>query len=145
MFEPSSRSATVFKAVKTGAMSGLQLAVEICLVVFGRAKKVAVQSREIAGDALARHDALDAIDRRGVALGGEPRAALAMEPLEIHEAIVQRIDEVRRRRAGLPAADRAVFDDHHRFPNLGKQISSGESGDTSADDANISRGVEGER
>ena len=68
-------------------------------------------------------------------------AALAVIPLEFEEAIVERIDEVGRRRPGLPAANAAVFDHHHGLPNLGKQISSREPGDTSADDADIAVGI----
>ena len=68
-------------------------------------------------------------------------AALAVKPLEVEEPIVERIDEVRGRRAGLPAADAAVVEHDHGLPNLGKQIGSREPGDAGADDADIGGGV----
>jgi hypothetical protein len=48
---------------------------------------------------------------------------------------------MRRRDAGLAAANRAIVEHHHRFPNFGKEISSSETGDACADHANVGGGV----
>ena len=135
--ERDRRAANLRDVVQAGAVDRLQLAIEKRLIVPGGAEEIAVEADEVACDSLARDDAFDAIDRRRVTLGGQPRAALAVIPLEFEEAIVERIDEVGRRRARLSAANAAVFDHHHRLPNLGKQIGSREPGDTSANDADI--------
>ena len=99
------RAADLGHVVQTRAMRGGQLAIEERFVVLGSAEQVAVEPLEVTRDPLAGHDALDAIDGRRVALGREPRAALAVEALEIEIAIVERIDEMGGRRAGLAAAD----------------------------------------
>jgi hypothetical protein len=44
-------------------MNRRELAIEKRLVVLRRAEQVAVEAREVARDALPRHDAFDAIDR----------------------------------------------------------------------------------
>ena len=62
-----------------GAVRRGELAIEQLFAVLRRAEQVAVDALEVAVDALARHDALDAVDRGGVAVRGEPRAALAVQ------------------------------------------------------------------
>ena len=99
--------------VEAGAMRGLELAIQIRFIVLGGAEQVAVEPHEIAGDPLARDDAFDAIDGGRVAFRREPRAALAVEALQIHEAIVERIDEVRGGGAGLAATDAAIVEHDH--------------------------------
>ena len=46
----------------------------LALVALGE-EQVAVEALEVAVDALLLDDGLDAVDRRGVAVGGEPRAS----------------------------------------------------------------------
>lgn len=112
--------------------------------MFGREEQVAVEAPEVARDALARDDVLDPIDGGGMAFRGQPRAALAVQALDCEKPVVDRIDEVRGRGAGHAAADRPILQDDDGLPNLGKQIGSGETRDTGADDADVSGGVGGQ-
>ena len=61
-------------------------------------------------------DALDAVDGGGVALGREPRAGGAVQPLDLGVAVVERVDQVCGGAAGLAAADRAAVEDDDAAP-----------------------------
>jgi hypothetical protein len=78
------------------AVRRFELALERrALVAFGE-EQVAVDAREVAVDALLPHDGLDAVDRRGMAVGGEARAFAAVQLLDLEVAVIERVGEVRR-------------------------------------------------
>ena len=72
-----------------------------------------------------------------MALRGEPRAALAVQLLELVVAVVERVREMRRGAARLAAADRTVVDDHDAPAALREAVGGGEPGDPGADDADV--------
>src|SRR5688500_16737218 len=72
--------------MQAGAMGRVQFSIEIRLIVLRRTEQIAVEADEIAIDPLARDDVFNAIDRRSVAFGGQPRATFTVEPLELEES-----------------------------------------------------------
>jgi hypothetical protein len=72
-----------------------------------------------------------------VALGGEARALFAEEAFQFGVAVVERVDDVRGRAAGLAARDGAVvqYDD---APALAReQVGGGQAGDPGPDDDHV--------
>jgi hypothetical protein len=121
-----------------------ELFIENALVVSAAQKEESVETPEVAVDLFVANDALDAIDRRTVALDDLSRAFSAMNVLENVDAIVHRVRKVRRRSSRLAAANRAVVDDDHLLSRFGEQIRRRQSRDSGTDDAHITarRGAE---
>jgi hypothetical protein len=65
------------------------------LPIVGRQEQVAVDASEIAGDGLFVADAFDAIDGCAVALGRKPAPFFAMNLLDLDEAIIDGVRQVR--------------------------------------------------
>ena len=118
-------------------LRGVELALEgLAPIAFGE-EQVAVEAREVAVDALLAHDGLDAVDRRGVAVGGEPRALAAVQLLDLEVAVVEHVGEVRGGRLRHAAGDRAVVEHRHLLARAGEQVGGGQAGDAGADDADV--------
>jgi hypothetical protein len=62
--------------------------------LIGSPEQVAIDAPEVAIDALVPRDGLDPIDGRGVALGGQATAVLAVDLLDLGEAVVDCVGQV---------------------------------------------------
>src|SRR5947209_566860 len=122
---------------KPGAVRGLQLSLQNLLRLVGRREEITVEPLEVAINLLFLDDCFDAINRGGVALGGEPRAALTVQAFEFKVAVVERVDEVRRGSAGHAAAHGPVIQKDDRFTLTREQVSGRHPRDPGPDDANI--------
>ena len=80
-----------------------------------------------------------------MALGGQTRAAFAVQPLQLEIAIVEGVHKMRRRAARLATGDGAVFDHDHALSGAGEQVGGGEAGDAGADDAYVGATIRSER
>jgi hypothetical protein len=114
------------------AQRRFQLLVELRRVAIRRQEEISIDALEIAFDRFAPHDPLDGIDRRGVAVGGELRAFLAVQPFDLVPPVIHRGDQVRGRARGHAATDRPVVDDDDGASLLRKQISGRDARDAGA-------------
>ena len=71
-------------------MGGLELFLQIFARFLAAKKKVSLNALEVAVDVFHRRDALDAVNRRHVALGGDASAFLAVNALDVVVAVVER-------------------------------------------------------
>ena len=92
---------------------GPGLAIQQVFLLGPRAEQHAVHALEIAVDFRLAHVALDAVDGRGMAGGGQPRALDAEQLLQLHEAVVEHRGEVRGGAAALARADVEGVDHLH--------------------------------
>ena len=122
---------------QSGAASGGQFGVQQVRFIAGREKQVAVHAGEIAIDFQLFGNRLDAIDRGGVTLGSQERAALAVPFFNFGEAVVDGVGEVGRRHLSHSAGQRAVVENDDTFARLGKQVAGRQSCDAAADDADV--------
>jgi hypothetical protein len=122
---------------QAGAVRGLELLLQrLALVALGE-EQIAVDPAEIALDALFPDDGLDALDRRAVAVGGEPRALAAVQLLQLEVAVVELVGEMRRGRLRHPARHRAVVQHGDALAGAHQQIRCRQPGNTRADDADV--------
>jgi hypothetical protein len=122
---------------ETGAPGGVELFVEIALVFVGREKQVAAHAAEPGVDPFLFADAFDLVDRRAMALGGEARALVAVQPDHLGVAVVDHRREVGGRHAGLAVPGRAVVDQGDRSPFSAEEVGGRDAGDAGADDADV--------
>ena len=130
---------------ETRSVRRLQLPVQLPRVVAGRHEQIAVQARKVAVDVPVARDALDGVDRRGMAFRRQPGAVGAVQPFEVVKTIVEGAHEVRGRPARLASGNRAVVEHDDLLSFLGEQISSGQAGDPGAYDADVGDRVSGKR
>src|SRR5207244_11486064 len=79
-----------------------------------------------------------------VALDDEPSVCVAVDRLEVVDAVVHSPRELGGGSPGLPATDRSVVDDDDLLAGLGEVVGGGEPRDAGADDADVSGEVAGE-
>src|SRR5256885_817106 len=77
-------------------MRGIALLIEQRRRIARREEEIAVDALEVAADRGLTLDRLDAIDRGGVARGGETRIVDAAQPDQFAPAVVERVREMRR-------------------------------------------------
>src|SRR5688500_10982030 len=80
---------------------------------------VAVEPLEITVDALLAHDLLDPVDRRPVALRGDPGAFGPVHLLDFRVEVIEGPGQMRGRPAGLTSGNGAVIEDDHSSSRLG--------------------------
>src|SRR5687768_9837163 len=76
--------------VEPGAASRLQLLAQLFLRIAGWNEQIPVHPREVAVELFEGDDLLDAIDRRAVAVGGQPRALRAVQALQVVKPVIER-------------------------------------------------------
>ena len=135
------RARETFDAVESGPMGSGKLAVQQLGRLTWRKKEITVQPDEITGDLLFANNGLDAVDRRSVAAGGEPRPFRPVQPLDFKVAVIEGIAQVRGRALGLAPADSAIVQHDDRLALLSQQVRGSNPGDARTDDANIRVGV----
>ena len=118
-------------------MRGFEFVVQNFFRVAGRDEEVSVQALEVAFNLLFRDDRLDAVNRSRVALGGETRAALAVQTLQLEVAVVERVDEVRGRPARHAAADGPVIEYDNGLALAREQVRGCHPRYPCADDAHV--------
>ena len=120
-----------------GAVCGVELLVEDLLLVVRAKEQVAVEAAEVAVDVLEPNDLLDAINGGHVALDDESGVGLAVDGLEVVDAVVHRPSEVGGGAPGLAAADRSVVDEHNLPIFTRGKIGCSDTSDAGADHADI--------
>ncbi len=130
--------------VQAGATRCGALFIENAFVRFRGAEEITVHAPEVALDAVLRDPILDTVDCGPVAFGCHPRAALAVEPFQLHVAIVERARKVRARAEGFAFADVVAIEDDHRPSMLQEAQRDGKARDAGADDADVRLDVPGE-
>jgi hypothetical protein len=130
---------------QAGAVRGAEFLAELLGGLARRDEEVAVEALEVAVNLLFVDDLLDEVNGRRVALGGEARAAPAVEAFEFVEAVVEGVREVRRRARSLAARERAVVQDDDGLALSRQEVSRRQSRDACADDAHVRARVRVER
>src|SRR5688572_6970684 len=92
-------------------MGRFEFLIQLRQIIARRHKQIAVETHEITCNGLVTNDPLDSVDCSGVTVRRELRAILAVPAFELVETIVEGVDEMRRRPAGLSTARRAIIDD----------------------------------
>jgi hypothetical protein len=142
--EGGQRGALHHLRLEAGPPRRVQLAVEDVGRVSGRDEEIAVHALEVAGDLLAGSDGLDAVDGGGVALRGQLRAPLPVQPLQDEEAIVEGAGEVGGGAARLAAADGAVVEHDHLAAFAREQVGGGQARDPRPHHADVGGQVLGQ-
>ncbi len=119
--------------------------VEEPVIVLGSEEQVAADAAEVGVDPFLRADALDARDRRPVAVARETRAVGTVQPDHLGVSIVDDVRQVRCRHSGLTAAGCAVVDQHDRPSLARQQVRRRHTGDPGADHADVRGRLTGER
>src|SRR3954465_9335304 len=114
-----------------------ELSLELLASVFPAEEQVAFDALELAVDVFHRCDALDAMNRRHMALSGETRAFLSVELFDVVIAVVESGGEMGSSSAGFAATDRAVIDDDDRATCAREQVGRRHAGDARSDYADI--------
>src|SRR4030095_14823058 len=70
-------------------------------------KQITIEPFEFTFDCFLADDSFDFIDRRGMTLRGEPRTVFTVEALKLEIAVVESIDEMRRRSSSHASANRS--------------------------------------
>src|SRR5688500_14064807 len=122
---------------ESGAVTRLELALEILPLAVAAEKEVAVNALEVAVDVFHRRNRFDPVDRRGVNLGRHARAFAPVKPLEVVVAVIECAGQMGSRSSGLPAADRAIVDEHDRATGASEQVGGGHARDSRAHDADV--------
>jgi hypothetical protein len=74
--------------IDAGPARGRELVIERGGVLVGPGKQIPADAREVAGNALALRDALDARDRGAVTLAGESGAFFPVQPDHLHVPVI---------------------------------------------------------
>lgn len=119
--------------VEAGAVRGLQFAPDHRFGLATAQEEIAVEPFEVAVQALAVDDALDAVDGALVAGSGQARPGRAVDPLDLEIAVVDGAAQVRRGAMGLARPRLAIVDHHHIAAVARQQVGGGEAGDAGAD------------
>src|SRR3954470_19100627 len=129
---------------QAGAMRGVEFALERGTLVALREEKVAVQAGEIAVERFPAHDLVDALDRRGMAVGRDAHRLGAVQLLQLEVAVVEHVGQVAGGHARHARDERPVVEHGDRFAGLDQVVSGAQAGDTGADDADVDVNVLGQ-
>jgi hypothetical protein len=132
------------RIVDSGAMSRLELTLEVRALAVPAKKEKALHTLEVAIDVLHRRDSLDAMNRGHVTLSREPSAFLAVELLDVVVAVVERGGEMSGRATCLAAAYLPIVDQDDGAARTRKKIGRRHSGYSRSDDADIRAQILGE-
>ena len=126
-------------------MRGVEFALERGTLVALGEEKVAVEAGEIAVERFPAHDLVDALDRRGMAVGRDAHRLGAVQLLQLEVAVVEHVGQVAGGHAGHAGDERPVVEHGDRFAGLYQVISGAQAGDARADDAGVDMNVLGQR
>src|SRR5690606_35629476 len=117
---------------------------QVFLRLVAREEEETIETREVAVDVVLCDDALDAVDRGAMARRSEPRTVLAVQLLEVREAVIHRIGELRGGAPGLAVTGISIVE-HDDGPALLNEVVCGaQTGHAGADDAHVGVLVAGE-